>query len=112
MPPALMSVARVFQRRDEIFRALALEFFLSGFEVGHARGDFFALSRKAVLLFGHAHPFFDSCPALIGGAGLGRHLGLGVAGLWWRALTVDKAAGRLAGRAIVSAAKNFWEYFR
>jgi hypothetical protein len=65
-PPALKSAAGIFQRREKIFLALALEFFLGGLEVGDARGDFFAFLREAVLQFGHAHPFFDSCPASIG----------------------------------------------
>jgi hypothetical protein len=51
------AVARVFQSREEIFLALAFEFFLSRFEDCHARSNFFALPSAAVLLFSHAHPF-------------------------------------------------------
>ena len=58
----MLRVLRVLKRGDEIFLALALEFFLRGFEVCHAYGDFFPLPSEAILRFGHAHPFFDSCP--------------------------------------------------
>ena len=61
----MFGLPRVLQRGDEIFLALALEFFLGGLEVGHARGDFFPLASEAVLRFGHAHPFFESCPRVV-----------------------------------------------
>ena len=57
MRRALRCSAGVFQRSDKIFRALALEFFLGGFEVCNAACDFFALASEVVLQFGHAHPF-------------------------------------------------------
>jgi hypothetical protein len=60
-------VARIFQRGDKIFLTLAFEFFLRGFEICDARDDFFPLQSGVVWLFGHAHPFGDSCPACIGG---------------------------------------------
>src|SRR6202158_6554830 len=63
-------MAGVFQRRDEIFLTLALEFFLRRFEVRDAACDLFPLQSGVVLLFGHAHPF-DSCPTSIGGGDCG-----------------------------------------
>ena len=61
-------MARVIQRRDEIFLALALELFLSGFEGCDPCCNFFPLPSGVVLLF-HAHPF-DSCPrALVAAIG-------------------------------------------
>lgn len=51
------AVARVFERGDEIFIALASEFFLGGFEACHARCDLVALARQPVVLFTHIHPF-------------------------------------------------------
>lgn len=61
MKTAIFRVARIFQRRDEIFLALASEFFLRGFEVRDAARDFFPLGSGAILLFGHTH-LFDSYP--------------------------------------------------
>ena len=62
-------VTRVFQRRYEIFLALAFESFLRCFETCHAGHDFFPLGSGVVQLFGHAHPFDspDSHSAAIGG---------------------------------------------
>ena len=57
----IFRVAGIFERRDEIFLALAFEFFLGRLEVCNTRCDFFPLQSGAVLLFGHAHPF-DSRP--------------------------------------------------
>jgi hypothetical protein len=54
---ALRSGAGIFQCGDKIFLALALEFFLRGFEAGDACCDFFPLLSGVVRLFGHAHPF-------------------------------------------------------
>ena len=54
---AFRRVARIFQRREKIFLALACEFFLRCPEVCNARGDFFTLSSDSLLLFGHGHPF-------------------------------------------------------
>ena len=48
---------RIIQRGDAIFFALALEFFLRGFEICDAGRDFFPLPSEAILRFGHAHPF-------------------------------------------------------
>jgi len=47
------------------FFALAFEFFLRRLEACDARCDFFPLG-SGVVLFAHAHPFFDSCPVPIG----------------------------------------------
>jgi hypothetical protein len=71
MRRALRCSAGVFQRGDKIFRALALEFFLGGFEVCNAACDFFPLASEVVLRFGHAHIPFDSCPIPIGGCDWG-----------------------------------------
>jgi hypothetical protein len=56
----IFAAARVFQRLEKIFLALAFEFFLGRLETSHARGDLLAFPSAAVLLFGHAHPF-ESC---------------------------------------------------
>ena len=48
MTPVL-GLPRVLQRRGVIFFALALEFFLRGFEVCDARGDFCPLASEAGL---------------------------------------------------------------
>jgi hypothetical protein len=57
----MFRMPRVFHRCRKIFFALALEFFLGGFEIGYACGDFFPLPSEAILRFSHAHPFFESC---------------------------------------------------
>ena len=59
---AFRRVARIFQRREKIFLALACEFFLRCPEVCNARRDFFTLSSDFLLLFGHAHPFLSRVP--------------------------------------------------
>jgi hypothetical protein len=56
--------SRIGKRGDEIFVALAFEFFLGGFEGGNPHCDFFPLAREVVFTFGHAHPFFKSCLVL------------------------------------------------
>jgi hypothetical protein len=61
----MFRVPCVFQRCRKILFALALEFFLGGFEIGYAYGDFFPLPSEAILRFSHAHPFFESCSAPI-----------------------------------------------
>ena len=58
----MFRVPRVFQRRRKILFALALEFFLGGFEIGYAYGDFFPLPSEAILRFSHAHPFLSRVP--------------------------------------------------
>jgi hypothetical protein len=54
--------SRVGERGDEIFVALAFEFFLGGFEGGDPHCDFFPLAREAIFPFGHAHPFLSRVP--------------------------------------------------
>jgi len=54
--------AGVFERADEILVTLASEFFLSGFENCHARGNLLALSREPIVLFAHAHPLLSRVP--------------------------------------------------
>jgi hypothetical protein len=76
----VFAVAGAVQRGKEIFLALALESFLGGFEIRHARGDLFALARAAVLVLGHAYPFRIVSGTHLRGR-LGRELGFGVAGL-------------------------------
>jgi hypothetical protein len=51
----MFRLPRIRQRGDEIFLALAFEFFLRGFEVCHACCDFFPLASQSILI--HAHPF-------------------------------------------------------
>ena len=52
----------VFERRRKILFAFALEFFLGGFEIGYAYGNFFPLPSEAILRFSHAHPFSSRVP--------------------------------------------------
>lgn len=56
----------IIECRDAVFLALALEFFLDGFEIRHARRNLFALPSEALAFFHQAHPFFESCPISIG----------------------------------------------
>src|SRR5439155_1574430 len=100
---AFRRVARIFQRREKIFLALACEFFLRCPEVCNALCDFFTLSSDSLLLFGHAHPFLSRVHAHWWSR-LGRELGHGVAGLW---LLIAFSHCRCIphGRAIFGAAR-------
>ena len=91
-------MARIFQRRDKIFLALAFEFFLGGFEVCHAGGDLFTLLCEPVLQFGHAHPF-DSCPNTIGGGDWGVNWETALQDCDGDALAVDKTTAVLVASA-------------
>jgi len=97
---ALGAVAGIFplgilQCGDEIFGALALEFFLRRFEICDARGNFFSLQSEAVRMFGHAHPF-DFVPVLFADA-IGARIGIRRC----RIVIVDKA-----GRVLVAQAPS------
>jgi hypothetical protein len=90
----ISGVTRVFQRRDEIFLALAFESFLRCFETCHAGHDFFPLGSGVVQLFGHAHPFDspDSHSAPIGGRDWGANWEIALRHLQFNAHTGDRAA--------------------
>ena len=94
----ISGVTRVFQRRDEIFLALAFESFLRCFETCHAGDDFFPLGSGVVQLFGHVHPLISLIlipHPLAGeiGARIGRlRCGIVIAHLQFNARTGDRAA--------------------
>jgi hypothetical protein len=50
-------VSRVLQRGYAVFFALALEPFLSCFELRDAPCYFFSLESEPAFVFGHPHPF-------------------------------------------------------
>jgi hypothetical protein len=54
----LFPTRHICKRRKEIFLALAFEPLLSRFEIRHAHSDFLALSRPAIVFFGHPIPFW------------------------------------------------------
>ena len=91
-------VPRVLQRRDKIFLAFALEFFLRGPEVCNAHCDFLAFPRQSILLFGHAHPFLSRVPSPLASA-IGARIGTRRCKIVMRALAVDKIAALLVGGA-------------
>ena len=64
----MFRMPRIIQRGDAIFFALALEFFLRGFEICDARRDFFPLPSEAILRFGHAHPYLSRVPRSLASA--------------------------------------------
>ena len=68
-------MAGIVQRGDKKFLALAFEFFLRCLEVCNPCCDFFPLPGDPLLLFGHAHPFFESCLTRIGGSNWGANWG-------------------------------------
>ena len=64
----MFRMPRIIQCGDAIFFALALEFFLGGFEVCNPACDFFPLASKIVLRFGHAHPYLSRVPCSLASA--------------------------------------------
>jgi hypothetical protein len=92
--------SRIGKRGDEIFVALAFEFFLGGFEGGNPHCDFFPLAREAVFTFGHAHPFLIRVPPSLVGLDWGANWELALPdcdGRVLRDLMVDKFAERDGG---------------
>jgi hypothetical protein len=98
--PLESASSRIRQRGDEIFVALAFEFFLGGFEGGDPHCDFFPLAREAIFPFGHAHPFLIRVPRSLVGLDWGANWELALPdcdGVVLRDLAVDKFAERDGG---------------
>jgi hypothetical protein len=92
--------SRIGERGDEIFIALAFEFFLGGFESGDPHCDFFPLAREPIFTFGHAHPFLIRVPPSLVGLDWGANWELALPdcdGRVLRDLMVDKFAERDGG---------------
>ena len=92
---------RAFSSVVTQYFALALEFFLGRFEACDARCDLFPLASEAVFLFGHDHPFLDSCRVALANA-IGARIGTGRRGIvivrHALALAVDKIGVVLVAR--------------
>ena len=81
---------RIFERADEIFVTLASEFFLSGFEACHTRGNFLALAREPIVPFAHAHPLSSRVPV-----SLASEIGARIRIRRCKIVIVDKSCGCL-----------------